>query len=318
MLVAAAATRNRLPPAGGAGGDLEPPPERPAPGAAPGRRGRADPRERRHAPPEAPAGRVRRARPGRRGPAAPRPPRRTATTLDPEEMLPAVGQGTLGVEAREDDAGILALAEALTDAETRTATLAERAFLEAIGGSCTTPLAAYARRTGRSSGSTPSSRRPTDPGRSGTARSASAGRARVAGPTPRRAAPRRGRRGDHPGGAGSRERAGPARAANPGDAAARPGGPARPRSSRPTEPRPSTLPAIAARPARATGDRSTGGPDRSAVPVGGLHQRQRRGGVPGAAGARGPGRAEPGRSPGGRDRPARPPRRSAAAASSPT
>ena len=62
-------------------------------------------------------------------------------------MLPAVGQGTLGVEAREDDARILALAEVLTDAETRTATLAERAFLEAVGGACTTPLAAYARRT---------------------------------------------------------------------------------------------------------------------------------------------------------------------------
>lgn len=71
----------------------------------------------------------------------------TGTVLDPEEMLPAVGQGTLGVEAREDDAGTLELAEALTDAETRTATLAERAFLEAVGGACTTPLAAYARST---------------------------------------------------------------------------------------------------------------------------------------------------------------------------
>jgi hydroxymethylbilane synthase len=69
----------------------------------------------------------------------------TATLLAPEEMLPAVGQGTLGVEARDDDAGTLARAAALTDAETRTATLAERAFLEAVGGTCTTPLAAYAR-----------------------------------------------------------------------------------------------------------------------------------------------------------------------------
>ena len=62
-------------------------------------------------------------------------------------MLPAVGQGTLGVEARARDARTRRLAEALTDAETRTASLAERAFLEAVGGSCTTPLAAYARRT---------------------------------------------------------------------------------------------------------------------------------------------------------------------------
>ena len=71
----------------------------------------------------------------------------TATPLDPDEMLPAVGQGTLGVEAREGDARILELAAALTDDETRTATLAERAFLETVGGTCTTPLAAYARRT---------------------------------------------------------------------------------------------------------------------------------------------------------------------------
>jgi hydroxymethylbilane synthase len=69
-----------------------------------------------------------------------------ATLLAPEEMLPAAGQGTLGVEAREDDGETLALANVLTDDETRAATLAERAFLEAIGGTCTTPLAAYARR----------------------------------------------------------------------------------------------------------------------------------------------------------------------------
>jgi hydroxymethylbilane synthase len=71
-----------------------------------------------------------------------------ATVLELDDMLPAVGQGTLAVEAREDDASTRKLAEALTDPETRTATLAERAFLEAIGGSCTTPLAAHARRTG--------------------------------------------------------------------------------------------------------------------------------------------------------------------------
>jgi hydroxymethylbilane synthase len=69
----------------------------------------------------------------------------TATPLDPEDMLPAVGQGILGVEAREDDEATLALADVLTDHATRTAALAERAFLEAVGGSCTTPLAAYAR-----------------------------------------------------------------------------------------------------------------------------------------------------------------------------
>ena len=70
----------------------------------------------------------------------------TATPLDPEEVLPAVGQGTLGVEARAGDTRTRNLAEVLTDAETRMASLAERAFLEAVGGSCTTPLGAYARR----------------------------------------------------------------------------------------------------------------------------------------------------------------------------
>ena len=72
----------------------------------------------------------------------------TATVLDPEEMLPAAGQGTLGVETREEDATTRALADVLTDAETRAATLAERAFLETLGGTCTTPLGAYARRIG--------------------------------------------------------------------------------------------------------------------------------------------------------------------------
>jgi hydroxymethylbilane synthase len=71
----------------------------------------------------------------------------TAIALDPDVMLPAVGQGTLGVEARVDDSRIRQLVEVLTDADTRTASLAERAFLEAVGGSCTTPLAAYARLT---------------------------------------------------------------------------------------------------------------------------------------------------------------------------
>jgi hydroxymethylbilane synthase len=70
----------------------------------------------------------------------------TVTPLDAGEMLPAAGQGILGVEAREDDGKVLALASVLTDDETRTAALAERAFLEAIGGTCTTPVAAYARR----------------------------------------------------------------------------------------------------------------------------------------------------------------------------
>jgi hydroxymethylbilane synthase len=67
------------------------------------------------------------------------------TVLEAETMLPAVGQGTLGVEIREDDHATRRHIGALDHPETRRASLAERAFLEAIGGSCTTPLAAYAR-----------------------------------------------------------------------------------------------------------------------------------------------------------------------------
>ncbi len=69
----------------------------------------------------------------------------TATPLDPEEMLPAVGQGTLAVECRAGDAPVARLVGALDDPPTRAASLAERALLEGLGGACTTPLAAYAR-----------------------------------------------------------------------------------------------------------------------------------------------------------------------------
>jgi hydroxymethylbilane synthase len=71
-----------------------------------------------------------------------------AVVLEPDEMLPAVGQGTLGVETREGDAATRRRLTALDHAETRAASVAERAFLAAIGGSCTTPLAAYARLEG--------------------------------------------------------------------------------------------------------------------------------------------------------------------------
>jgi hydroxymethylbilane synthase len=68
-----------------------------------------------------------------------------ATTLGPDEMLPAVGQGTLAIEVRGEDAATGRLVAALDHAETRAATVAERTFLAAMGGTCTTPLAAYAR-----------------------------------------------------------------------------------------------------------------------------------------------------------------------------
>jgi hydroxymethylbilane synthase len=69
------------------------------------------------------------------------------TVLEPDVMLPAVGQGILAVETREDDADARELATRVDDGATRAAAEAERAFLRLVGGSCTTPLGAFARDT---------------------------------------------------------------------------------------------------------------------------------------------------------------------------
>jgi hydroxymethylbilane synthase len=65
-----------------------------------------------------------------------------AEALDPEDFIPAIGQGALAIESRDDSTRPLLLA--LDDAETRISVSAERAFLARVGGSCRTPLAAYA------------------------------------------------------------------------------------------------------------------------------------------------------------------------------
>jgi hydroxymethylbilane synthase len=65
--------------------------------------------------------------------------------LDPGWMLPAVGQGALGLECRSDDAATLALLAALNDPPTRRAVEAERALLYHLGGGCQVPLGAAAR-----------------------------------------------------------------------------------------------------------------------------------------------------------------------------
>lgn len=65
--------------------------------------------------------------------------------FSPEQFIPAVGQGALGVECREDDEDILHLLAAVYDAETARCVEAERAFLRRLDGSCQVPLGAYAR-----------------------------------------------------------------------------------------------------------------------------------------------------------------------------
>ncbi len=71
-----------------------------------------------------------------------------ATILPPEVMLPAVGQGAIGVECRADDASTLALLAAIEDPDSRACITAERALLAALDGSCQTPIAGHARCAG--------------------------------------------------------------------------------------------------------------------------------------------------------------------------
>ena len=70
------------------------------------------------------------------------------TPLDPERFVPAVGQGIIAVEARDDDTATLARLTRLDHAATRACALAERAYLALLGASCTTPVAAHARLEG--------------------------------------------------------------------------------------------------------------------------------------------------------------------------
>lgn len=69
----------------------------------------------------------------------------TVSPLPIELSIPAVGQGALAIETREDDAAVRALLAPLEHATTRIAVEAERAFLQTLHGSCSTPLAAHAR-----------------------------------------------------------------------------------------------------------------------------------------------------------------------------
>jgi hydroxymethylbilane synthase len=62
--------------------------------------------------------------------------------LDDTWMLPAVGQGALGLECREDDAQTRAALARIDDPQTHAAVLAERALLRGLGGGCHVPIGA--------------------------------------------------------------------------------------------------------------------------------------------------------------------------------
>ncbi|RZL88622.1 MAG: hydroxymethylbilane synthase [Variovorax sp.] len=70
---------------------------------------------------------------------------RIRTTFEPDVMLPAAGQGALGIEVRADRADLLELLAPLANRSDWLATAAERAVSRAMGGSCSMPLAAHAR-----------------------------------------------------------------------------------------------------------------------------------------------------------------------------
>ncbi|WP_119169324.1 hydroxymethylbilane synthase [Algihabitans albus] len=66
------------------------------------------------------------------------------TRLSTDEMLPAVGQGAVGLEIRSDDEDTYKYIRTLNDVATETRVSAERACLEVLEGSCRTPIAALA------------------------------------------------------------------------------------------------------------------------------------------------------------------------------
>ena len=64
--------------------------------------------------------------------------------IEPDEMLPAVAQGAIGIETRADDEAAAALLAPIHDAPTGIRLAAERAFLAGLDGSCRTPIAGLA------------------------------------------------------------------------------------------------------------------------------------------------------------------------------
>jgi len=67
-----------------------------------------------------------------------------ATWLPLSIMLPAPGQGALGIQCREADKTTLAILKKISDIDTTKSVRAERAFLLALGGGCSIPVGAYA------------------------------------------------------------------------------------------------------------------------------------------------------------------------------
>jgi hydroxymethylbilane synthase len=69
---------------------------------------------------------------------------RVAQIIPFEIMLPAVGQGAVAVEVREDDGDVLSMMKEIDHLPTRVTITAERAFLKRLEGGCQVPIGAYA------------------------------------------------------------------------------------------------------------------------------------------------------------------------------
>lgn len=70
------------------------------------------------------------------------------TPIAPEMMLPALGQGVLCIQTREDDPDARSLCAAISCPDTEITSSIERAFLARLDGSCRTPMAGLAQKTG--------------------------------------------------------------------------------------------------------------------------------------------------------------------------
>jgi hydroxymethylbilane synthase len=66
------------------------------------------------------------------------------SAIAPEDVLPAVAQGAIGIERRSADSRAASMLEAIHDGPTGQRLAAERAFLEGLDGSCETPIAGLA------------------------------------------------------------------------------------------------------------------------------------------------------------------------------
>lgn len=65
--------------------------------------------------------------------------------LDPEQVMPAVAQGAIAIEVRQNDTEVMEILQAINHEPTWTAILAERAFLRTLEGGCQVPLGCYSK-----------------------------------------------------------------------------------------------------------------------------------------------------------------------------